>query len=112
MPMSLILKACIGAAVVLVIGLLSRTRNYYIAGLVPLFPTFALMAHYIIGIERTRAELKETVIFGMWAVVPYLVYLTAVYFFVDRFPLGITLTAATLCWLGLAYLLVYCWGRI
>jgi len=36
---------CVGAAAVLVIALLARTRSYYVAGLVPLFPTFALMAH-------------------------------------------------------------------
>ncbi|HCF2697019.1 TPA: GlpM family protein, partial [Pseudomonas aeruginosa] len=34
-------KALIGAAVVVLLAVLSKTRNYYIAGLVPLFPTFA-----------------------------------------------------------------------
>jgi uncharacterized membrane protein (GlpM family) len=29
-------------------------KNYYLAGLVPLFPTFALIAHYIVGSERTH----------------------------------------------------------
>uniref|UniRef100_UPI0038F729E4 GlpM family protein n=1 Tax=Streptomyces europaeiscabiei TaxID=146819 RepID=UPI0038F729E4 len=67
----------IGAAVVVLIALLSRTRNYYIAGLVPLFPTFALLAHYIVASERGTAALRTTVIFGMWAIIPYFVYLLA-----------------------------------
>ena len=47
--MDLILKATLGAAVVVILAALAKTRNYYIAGLVPLFPTFALIAHYIVG---------------------------------------------------------------
>ena len=42
--MDLILKAALGAAVVIILAMLAKTKNYYIAGLVPLFPTFALIA--------------------------------------------------------------------
>ncbi|MGC6643402.1 GlpM family protein, partial [Escherichia coli] len=58
--MDLFLKAALGAAVVLILAALAKTRNYYIAGLVPLFPTFALIAHYIVGKGRTVADLKTT----------------------------------------------------
>src|SRR6478735_3877004 len=58
--LSLVLKCVLGAAVVLVIALLSRTRSFYIAGLVPLFPTFALIAHAIVGSERSPADLRVT----------------------------------------------------
>ncbi|EPD5943814.1 GlpM family protein, partial [Escherichia coli] len=43
--MGLVIKAALGALVVLLIGVLAKTKNYYIAGLIPLFPTFALIAH-------------------------------------------------------------------
>ncbi|HEX7686698.1 MAG TPA: GlpM family protein [Burkholderiaceae bacterium] len=43
--MFLVLKCLLGAAAVLLIALLSRSRNFHLAGLVPLFPTFALIAH-------------------------------------------------------------------
>jgi uncharacterized membrane protein (GlpM family) len=54
--MSLLTKALIGVVMVVVIALVARTRNYYVAGLVPLFPTFALVAHYIVGTERSESE--------------------------------------------------------
>ncbi|PVY72647.1 GlpM protein [Pectobacterium versatile] len=38
--MSLFIKSVIGALIVLLISVLAKSRNYYIAGLVPLFPTF------------------------------------------------------------------------
>ena len=34
--MDLILKAALGAAVVIILAILAKTKNYYIAGLVPL----------------------------------------------------------------------------
>ncbi len=49
--MGLVIKAALGALVVLLIGVLAKTKNYYIAGLIPLFPTFALIAHYIVASE-------------------------------------------------------------
>ncbi len=109
--MALVLKALLGGAVVVLIALLAKTRNYYIAGLVPLFPTFALIAHYIVGSERGPADLKATVLFGLWAVLPYLGYLGSLYLLVDRLPLVPALAAATLVWLALAVLLVLAWGR-
>ena len=41
-------------------------KNYYLAGLVPLFPTFALIAHYIVGSERAHDELKKTILYGSY----------------------------------------------
>ncbi|KHH51267.1 GlpM family protein, partial [Escherichia coli] len=56
--MGLVIKAALGALVVLLIGVLAKTRNYYIAGLIPLFPTFALIAHYIVASERGIEALR------------------------------------------------------
>ncbi|MCT7475469.1 GlpM family protein [Escherichia coli] len=69
--MGLVIKAALGALVVLLIGVLAKTKNYYIAGLIPLFPTFcAYRALYCC--QRTRHEaLRATIIFSMWSIIPY-----------------------------------------
>ncbi|MGK0684456.1 GlpM family protein [Serratia marcescens] len=108
--MGILVKALIGALVVVLIGLLAKTRNYYIAGLVPLFPTFTLIAHYIVGNERSIAALKTTLVFGMWAVLPYLVYLISLYFLINSLRLSLALGAAVLCWIAAAWLLITLWG--
>ncbi|TLP78222.1 GlpM family protein [Pseudomonas nitroreducens] len=110
--MDLILKATIGAGVVLILAALSKTRNYYIAGLVPLFPTFALIAHYIVGKSRSLDDLKTTILFGMWSIIPYFVYLAALYLMVDRMRLELSLAMAALAWLVAASLLVFVWVRL
>ena len=68
--MGLVIKAALGALVVLLIGVLAKTKNYYIAGLIPLFPTFALIAHYIVASERGIEALRATIIFSMWSIIP------------------------------------------
>ena len=108
--MSLALKCLLGAVAVLVIALLSRTRNFYIAGLVPLFPTFALIAHYIVGSERSAADLRTTALFGLWSLLPYAVYLATVYWLSVRATLAMTLVAATAAWCVAAAVLLLAWG--
>lgn len=108
---TLLLRALIGALMVLLIGLMARTRNYYLAGLLPLFPTFALMAHYIVGSERGSADLRATIAFGLWAVLPYLAYLGSLYWLVTRLRLLPALGLALLAWCLVAGLLVVAWNR-
>ncbi len=108
----MILKACLCAVVVLIIAALAKTRNYYVAGLVPLFPTFALIAHYIIGKGRSLEDLKATIVFGMWSIIPYFVYLAALYVLVDRLRLELSLALAAVAWLIAATVLVSVWVRL
>ena len=107
----LLLKCLLGAVAVLLIALLSKSRNYFVAGLVPLFPTFALIAHYIIGSERSVADLRTTALFGLWALLPYAVYLLAVYWLSLRFALTATLLLATLAWCAAAGVLLLGWSK-
>ncbi len=110
--LSLFLKSLIGALAVLAIAILSRSRVFFIAGLVPLFPTFALIAHYIVGTERTMADLRTTALFGLWSLLPYAVYLFVVYSLCMRCSLSATLGLATLAWLIAAATLVLVWSRM
>jgi len=109
--MDLLLKAALGALVVVLLAALSKTRNYYIAGLVPLFPTFALIAHYIVGKGRSIDDLKTTILFGMWSIIPYFIYLATLYVLVDRLRLEVSLALAVVAWLLAASVLVSLWLR-
>ena len=109
--MSLLLKCLLGAVAVLIIALLSKSRSFFIAGLVPLFPTFALIAHYIVGTERSAADLRTTALFGLWSLVPYAIYLLAVYYLSTRLSLAPTLVLATIAWTVGAIILLVAWSK-
>ena len=106
---SLLLKSLLGALAVLLIAWASKSRHFYIAGLVPLFPTFALIAHAMVGSERGAAALRETALFGLCALLPYAVYLLLVFWLSLRLGLGATLAAATLAWILSAGALLLGW---
>ncbi|WP_042989495.1 GlpM family protein [Vibrio cholerae] len=109
---ALFFKCLLGALAVLIIALLSKTKSFFISGLVPLFPTFALIAHYIVGTERTMEDLRTTSLFGLYSLIPYAAYLLAVYYFSYRLSLTGTLVCATLVWLVFAALLLVGWTRL
>lgn len=109
--MDLAIKGLVGATIVVVIQLFARTENAYIAGLIPLFPTMSLIAMYLVGTQRGTVELRETIRFGMWSLIPYFCYLAALYLLVDRAKLIVSLAIAVLCWLIAAGILVLLWNR-
>ncbi|EIR61472.1 inner membrane protein ydgC [Yersinia pestis PY-42] len=107
----MLLKVLIGTGMVLMIALLSKTRHYYIAGLIPLFPTFALITHYIVGTERSIDALRITIKFGLWAIIPYFIYLISLYFFIEHMRLSLALISAVLCWVIAAWILISIWSQ-
>ncbi|MFL1459094.1 GlpM family protein [Acinetobacter baumannii] len=106
---ALFLKCMLGAGVVLIISILSKSKAFYIAGLVPLFPTFALIAHVIVFQQKGAEALQKTALFGLWSLIPYAIYLVAVYVLATRMSMWSCLGVATLCWVVVAAGLIYGW---
>ncbi|MDC4626816.1 GlpM family protein [Acinetobacter baumannii] len=106
---ALFLKCMLGAGVVLIISILSKSKAFYIAGLVPLFPTFALIAHVIVFQQKGAEALQKTALFGLWSLIPYAIYLVAVYVLATRMSMWSCLGVATLCWVVAAAGLIYGW---
>lgn len=103
------LKALLGAGAVLLIQLFAQSRWYYLAALVPLFPTFALISHAILGTTRSAPEFKTALLFSMFALLPYLAYTTTVYLCVDKLGLWLSLACGVIVWIIAAVLLVLYW---
>jgi membrane protein GlpM len=110
--MTLLLKACLGALVVILINFLSRTKSFYIAGLIPLFPAFALIAHYTIGTRGSVHDLRTTLVFGMWSLIPYFIYLMTAYMLIGRMPLTSALSSGVALWVVGACILLSIWKRV
>lgn len=110
--MIIFLKAILGAVVMVAISLISRTKNYYIAGLVPLFPTFTIIAHYTVGVERSNAELRNTVLFSIWSVIPYMIYLVSFYYLTDIMSMKAALLCSVTLWCISAAILLLFWTNV
>ncbi len=82
---------------VVLIGVLAKTKNYAIAGFGPAVSTFALIAHYIVASER-GSKPCATIVFGMWSILPYFIYLLSLWYFTGIMRLPLALAGAVGCW--------------
>ncbi|MEO6824232.1 MAG: GlpM family protein [Nitrosospira sp.] len=98
-------------AIVIALSLLALTKYYPLARLVPLLPIFTLIAHYIAGSKRTRIELKRTMLFSLYSMVPLFIYLMALYALIDLMPLKLALICASALWCLPATLLLILWMK-
>ena len=105
------LKMLIGALVVLVIQLFTQTRFFYLAALAPLFPTFTLISHFLIGTQRSVANFKIALVFSMLGVIPHLIYTVLVFFTFSHMGLYKSLLLGMVGWLVAASTLVLVWQQ-
>lgn len=77
------INALIGAAVAVLIAFISRTNFYFLSGLAPLFPTFALFAHIMAFKIGGAEQVKAVISFGFLSMIAYLVYLGTFYVLIN-----------------------------
>mgnify|MGYP000707628904 CR=1 FL=1 len=108
--MSLLLKAIIGAGIAIGIALISKSKNFFMAGMIPLFPAFGTLAHFMVGYQRGEQDLQKTIVFSMFSLIPYLTYLLGTLF---ALKFGISVTSSiligVLSWFVAAGPLIYFW---
>ncbi|MEA3289469.1 MAG: GlpM family protein [Campylobacterota bacterium] len=103
------IKSFLGAAIVWLLMAISKSKNYFIAGLVPLFPTFGLIAHFIVFYEQGTNELRETVLFGIFSLIPYLVYLVLMFIFIEKLGIKRSMVISIIGWCLVALILIKLW---
>ena len=108
----LLFKALIGAGAVVLMSWLSGLRLYYLVGLVPLFPTFALIGNSIAWADGGVPALQQAASFGLMSLFSYASYLIAVYYFSNYFNIYITLLIGVVAWAVVASISVYLWKII
>jgi len=64
---------------VLAIQLFAQTRFFYLAALAPLFPTFTLISHFIVGTERSPADKGRVDIQYAWRHTAFDLYFCGVF---------------------------------
>ncbi len=86
-------------------------KNYAIARLVPLFPTFALIAHYIWRSERgSRSPARDHRIRHV-VDSSLFIYLLSLWYFTGSCACPLALAGAVECWGLCAWLLILGWSR-
>jgi uncharacterized membrane protein (GlpM family) len=99
--MDIVWKAIVGGLVTAAIALLSRRGNV-LPGILPLFPTFAVIALLLVGAKGDNAGFREACMAGAKTIPAYLAFLAACYFAVGHVDYRIALAGGLVTWLVVA----------
>jgi membrane protein GlpM len=99
--MDIVWKAIVGGLVTAAIALLSRRGNV-LPGILPLFPTFAVIALLIVGAKGDNAGFREACVAGAKTIPAYLAFLAVCYFAVGHVDYRIALAGGMVVWLVVA----------
>jgi uncharacterized membrane protein (GlpM family) len=95
--MDMVWKGMIGGLVTAAIVWLSRRGNI-LPGILPLFPTFALIALLIVGAKGEAAGFRQACIAGAKTIPAYLAFLAVCYFAIGRVDYRIALLGGLAAW--------------
>jgi membrane protein GlpM len=95
--MDIVWKGIVGGLVTAAIVWLSRRGNT-LPGILPLFPTFALIALLIVGAKHDNAGFRQACIAGAKTIPAYLAFLAVCYLAVDRVDYRIALLGGLAAW--------------
>jgi uncharacterized membrane protein (GlpM family) len=102
----LMTRFLVGGTLVVLINLIGKSRNSFIAGLAMLFPGITLLGYYFLSISQ-HGTLSKTVMFSIWSLPTSLVFLLTLYFTIDKMPILQTLALGIASWLITALVVIW-----
>ena len=99
--MDIVWKGIVGGLLTAAIVWLSRRGNT-LPGILPLFPTFALIALLVVGAKGEKSGFREACVAGARTIPAYLAFLAVCYVAVDRVDYRLALLFGLIAWLTVA----------
>jgi membrane protein GlpM len=99
--MDIVWKGIVGGLMTAAIVWLSKRGNT-LPGILPLFPTFALIALLIVGAKDDTAGFREACLAGAKTIPAYLGFLAVCYLAIDRFDYRLALLGGLVAWFVVA----------
>jgi membrane protein GlpM len=99
-------KGIIGGLVTAAIAWLSKRGNT-LPGILPLFPTFAIIALLIVGAKNDTAGFRESCLAGAKTIPAYLAFLGICYLAIGRFDFRLAILAGLIAWLAATLIIFF-----
>jgi membrane protein GlpM len=99
--MDIVWKGIIGGLMTAAIVWLSKRGNT-LPGILPLFPTFALIALLIVGAKHDTGGFREACLAGAKTIPAYLAFLAVCHFAIDRVDYRLALLGGVAAWFVVA----------
>jgi membrane protein GlpM len=80
----MLLNILAGCCLVVAMTFLARTGWSWLNGLIPLFPTFALIGQTSTYLAKGDVAAKDVAFVGLFSLIPYAAYLLSIYFMSEK----------------------------
>lgn len=108
--MELLIKGLLGALVAILLHFATgSSKHYFLAGMIPLFPTFALFAHVMFASSGEPQKMQTSAVLGLLSLIPYGIYLLITWKATPKLGSWLAITLGLCCWASLAALIAYLW---
>lgn len=92
-----------------IVHYISKTNNYYIAGLILSFPGLSIIAYYFMYLEQGAAKVRVTTYFAMLSAVPFVIFLFVLNFVLKKYNIYLSILIASLVWVSISSMLIVIW---
>jgi len=101
----ILMRFLVGGTLVVIINLIGKSQNSFVAGLAMLFPAITLIGYYFLSISQ-HGSLSKTVMFSIWSLPTSLAFLLTLYFTIDKIPILQALALGIASWLITAIVVI------
>lgn len=109
--MNLFIKCTIAVIIMIAIHYISKTRGFYIAGLVLSFPGLSIIAYSFMYMEHGIAKVRLTTHFAMLSAIPFVSFLFVLNYTLKKNNIFLSMLAASTVWIILSSILVVSWNK-
>jgi len=88
---------------------ISKTNNYYIAGLVLSFPGLSILAYYFMYIEQGVSKVRVTTYFAMLSAIPFVTFLLVLNFTLKKYNIYNSILVSSMVWITASSILIVIW---
>ncbi|WP_165865909.1 GlpM family protein [Lucifera butyrica] len=92
-----------------IVHYISKTDNYYIAGLVLSFPGLSILAYYFMYIEQGASKVRETIYFAIVSAIPFVIFLLVLNFTLKNYNIFKSILISSVVWGFFASILIITW---
>lgn len=107
--MDIVWKSLIGAVLTALIAWLAKQGHTLLPGVLPLSPTFGLIALWLIGMQNDTHTFQATCIASLKTIPAYLVFVGACHWGIERLNFESTLLLGLVLWFVMAGIMFAAW---
>lgn len=95
--------------IMVIVHYISKTDNYYIAGLVLSFPGLSILAYYFMYIEQGVSKVRVTTYFAMLSAIPFVIFLLVLNYTLKENDIVHSILLSSIVWIMFSSILITIW---